>query len=71
MRERREGRCNMCCQQDIMIRNINLYTNGSEGTELCHPCEMIVVNFIRSFAGRCLDIKREEIIKRLKVGGEL
>jgi hypothetical protein len=35
------------CLQGNEVRDINLYTNGSEGTRLCHDCEMKVVDFIR------------------------
>jgi hypothetical protein len=45
-------KCNICCtsediKNDIIVRNIPLYTIGSEGTNLCHQCEMIVVKFLR------------------------
>lgn len=35
------------CYEDKETRNINLYVNGSEGLQLCHACEMSVVNTIR------------------------
>lgn len=39
----------MCtvCQEVTDVRYIDLYTVGSEGTNLCHACEMDVVGFIQ------------------------
>lgn len=43
---RHPGRCRIC--GDITdIRNINLYIFGSEGLDVCHECEMPIVNFVR------------------------
>ncbi len=35
------------CDELATTRYIDLYTVGSEGTRLCHDCEMLVVEFIR------------------------
>jgi len=35
------------CHETKEVRYIDLYTVGSEGTDLCHECEMEVVGFIR------------------------
>lgn len=43
------GRC-YACGKDTEVRWKNLYTIGSEGTWLCMPCEMKVVNFLRKLA---------------------
>ena len=67
MKERRIGWCNMCYQQNVMVKYTNLYSIGSEGTELCRPCEMMVVEFIHSFASRCLDIRKDAHISIKKM----
>lgn len=36
------------CNKVKETRFIPLYVIGSEGTRLCHECEMIVVEFIRT-----------------------
>jgi CRISPR-associated protein Cas8b1/Cst1 subtype I-B len=56
MKEPIDGYCRMCLRPD-KVRNINLYTNGSEGTNLCHSCEMKVGEFIR-FNGREAVVKK-------------
>ena len=35
------------CNELKTTRYIDLYVIGSEGTNLCHRCEMLVVEFIR------------------------
>ena len=35
------------CEELKTTRYIALYVAGSEGTNLCHKCEMLVVGFIR------------------------
>ena len=47
------------CKKKTQVRWKNLYTIGSEGTWLCMPCEMILVNLLRSMA-------REATITRVK-----
>lgn len=42
------GRCDMCLEENVEVRHINLYTRGSEGTTVCHSCEMSLVDFVRS-----------------------
>ena len=38
--------CSMCDEVHD-TRYIDLFVTGSEGTRLCHDCEMMVVEFIR------------------------
>jgi len=52
------GRC-YACQEDKPVRWKNLYTIGSEGTDLCITCELKVVNLLR-------DMSREATIKRVR-----
>ena len=40
------GICRICSSEEE-IRNINLFVNGSEGINLCHFCEMSIVELIR------------------------
>jgi len=44
-----EGKCYIC-KENKPVRWKNLYTIGSEGTDLCIECEMKVVNFVRKLA---------------------
>ena len=43
------------CDNTAETRHLNLYVSGSEGVELCHPCEMSLVQHVRdmmNMAGR-------------------
>lgn len=43
------------CDNTEETRHLNLYVSGSEGVELCHPCEMSLVQHVRdmmNMAGR-------------------
>ena len=44
------GNCMLCHSSPIEIRHINLYTIGSEGTYVCHECEMKLVEFACSLS---------------------
>lgn len=39
--------CHSVPESKDRIRNINLYVTGSEGLNICHACEIILVNTIR------------------------
>jgi exo-beta-1,3-glucanase (GH17 family) len=42
--------CMICGQKEnnnITVRNIDLYIIGSEGLNICHECEMRLVQYIR------------------------
>jgi hypothetical protein len=56
------GRCG-ACHKETDVRWKNLYTIGSEGTWLCLPCELIVVNLIRDMS-RTAFLKQKEEYKR-------
>ena len=58
------GRCN-ACQEETEVRCKNLYTTGSEGTWLCMPCEMIVVQLLGSLS-RCATKRMIAKIKKRK-----
>ncbi len=57
------------CKKETQVRWKNLYTIGSEGTDLCMLCEMVVVNLLRTMARETI-IKRVQTIKQMK-GGDL
>ncbi len=42
----------MCrlCSNDEVTRRVNLYVFGSEDLDVCHKCEMALVNFARKLA---------------------
>lgn len=53
-----DGRC-YACGKDAPVRWKNLYTIGSEGTWLCMPCELVIVNKLR-------DMARESTLEKIK-----
>ncbi len=60
-----DGRC-YACRQETKVRWKNLYTIGSEGTDLCLPCELEIVNFLRSKARDSI-IKERDLRKKKKI----
>ncbi len=58
------GRC-FCCLQDVMVRWKNLYVTGSEGLNICMPCETKVLDFIRKLSNSAA-IKKVEDYKKIK-----
>ena len=61
--EHEPGRC-YACHKDTQVRWKNLYTIGSEGTWLCMPCEMIVVNLLCKLAREATLARKKEFVKR-------
>jgi hypothetical protein len=57
------GRCG-ACHEDTQVRWKNLYTIGSEGTWLCMPCEMRVVNLIREMSMQAMRDKKAKIMRK-------
>lgn len=53
----RVGTCTVC-QEVTDVRYIDLYTVGSEGTNLCHACEMVVVGLVQGEIRRYAEIRR-------------
>ena len=47
------GLCRICGKKHPHeeIRNLNIYAFGSEGVNICHSCEMSVVEFLRAMSG--------------------
>ncbi len=41
----------MICESKEPTRHIELYIVGSEGLDVCHACEMIIVGYIRTLKG--------------------
>jgi len=58
-----EGKC-YACKEVKQVRWKNLYTIGSEGTDLCIECEMKVVNFVRNLATETTKAKVRMIKER-------
>lgn len=52
------------CLEEAECRHFDLYTIGSEGTWLCHRCEMAVVEFIRQMMRDLFLEKRNEYLKK-------
>ena len=68
------------CHETKEVRYIDLYTVGSEGTDLCHECEMEVVGFIRrrthillsqAVANRRPEFARELGLFEIMMGGSI
>jgi hypothetical protein len=55
------------CKKNKPVGWKNLYTIGSEGTDLCMKCEMVIVNLLRTMA-REATIERVKLIKQKKGG---
>lgn len=57
------GRCTIC-SRDRDVRWKNLYTIGSEGTDMCQECEKQVLDFIRSMMMDHTVRRKKEFIAR-------
>jgi len=56
-------RC-MICDSDKQVRSVDLYVIGSEGLDICHTCEMILIGFIRSLMQVSSVAKKNMIMRR-------
>jgi hypothetical protein len=63
------GHC-FICKTEQEIRNIDLYVIGSEGLNLCHPCEMNLIEHIRSLAGQATEKKKQDFLAKRKEEGK-
>lgn len=50
------------CHSVENIRNIDIYIIGSEGLDICHDCEMQIVEYIRQMM-RLASISRKNVYK--------
>ena len=55
----------MLCLEEKECRYIDLYIIGSEGLQVCHSCEMKLVEYARSLRSK-QSIKRMEEYKKKK-----
>lgn len=55
----------MCsiCGSNEPTRNIDLYVFGSEGIDLCHTCEMKMVEMARQMRSEYLQQKKRDVIQ--------
>lgn len=58
--------CDMCLEMK-QTRYLDLYISGSEGTRLCHDCEMLVVHFVRDNARAALRARRAGFLARQRL----
>jgi len=58
--------CDMCLEKKETT-HFALYVSGSEGTHLCHDCEMWVVRFIREQARAVVRRRRADHIMAAKI----
>jgi hypothetical protein len=47
------------CRHKKELRNIDLYVIGSEGLNVCHGCEMSIVEFVRDKMGEGMTAHKE------------
>lgn len=47
MFDRISGECRVCRNNDVLVRNIDLYVTGSEGLWACQNCEGKICEFVR------------------------
>jgi hypothetical protein len=40
-----DGRCSIC-GEDTRVRHKNIWLTGSEGTDMCWPCEKAMLDFL-------------------------
>ena len=50
------------CKENKPVRWKNLYTIGSEGTNLCIQCELKVVNLLRSLAREAFFARKQKYL---------
>lgn len=55
------------CRKEKPVRWKNLFTIGSEGTNLCMKCEMVLVNLLRDMAREATLAERQKYIERRKI----
>jgi len=55
------------CKEEKPVRWKNLYTIGSEGTDLCMPCEMKVVNLLRSLAREAALARKQKYLDKRRL----
>lgn len=61
----RPGYCMICREDNVEVRHIPLYVIGSEGLEVCHSCEMEIVEHIRSLMYETSRRKLQEYKEKL------
>ena len=42
------GSCTLCHDSEVSVKRLDLYTIGSEGTLVCHTCELELVQFAQA-----------------------
>lgn len=53
----RTGYCMICLADSEPVRHINLYVIGSEGLDVCHHCEMQLVEHVRGLRSLASHVK--------------
>ncbi len=57
------GKCSVCGETGE-VRYIDIFITGSEGTHICHNCEMAIVGFINSLRSTVSRSKLAEMKRR-------
>lgn len=62
------GYCTICDKEEE-VRMIEIYIIGAERTNLCHGCEMMLVETVRQMCSLANSVRLNEIKKRIKKKG--
>lgn len=60
-----EGQCTIC-GNNTKVRNKNIYIVGSEGTDMCWPCEKDMIDYLDKKKRTFIYMKLMKIKNRLK-----
>ena len=63
-----EMKCSICLTEADETKHLPIYITGSEGIEICHDCEMALVEHIRSM--RAIVIRHGTWLRLKNHGGE-
>lgn len=58
------GRCYVCQGEQVMIRNVDICVIGTEGLNICHPCEMDLIHHLRDISFQNSERKKQEFLAK-------
>jgi len=60
------GRCDICGEDNTLVRWKNIYLIGSEGINICNCCERELLEYLRKKRSSFFLLKKQERIKNVK-----
>jgi hypothetical protein len=66
--DRAPGECRVCREDDVPIRNLDLYVTGSEGLWCCEACERRICEFVRTLQAVASSATRAAALRRHREG---